>query len=53
MSGETPWESYVYRQVEGFGAVYNVELSDEEREEARQRGKHAVGHALPTATEEH
>ncbi len=45
MEGLNPWESYVYRQTDGYGAVFNVELSEAEREEARGRGKHAVGHA--------
>ena len=40
-------DALVQLAVEGFGAVFNVELSDEEREAARQRGKHAVGHAEP------
>ena len=47
MRGETPWEGYVYRQVEGYGATFNVDLSEEEREAALERGKHAVGHAQP------
>ena len=51
MEGLNPWESYVYRQTDGFGAVFNVELSEEEREAARGRGKHAVGHAAPATPE--
>jgi uncharacterized sulfatase len=51
MDGLNPWQGYVYRQVEGYGAIFNVELSDEEREAAAQRGKHAVGHAEPTDDE--
>lgn len=42
-----PWQGYAYRQVEGFGATFNTTLSDEERRAARERGKHAVGHARP------
>ena len=51
MEGLNPWQSYVYRQTDGFGAVFNVELSEEEREAARSRGKHAVGHAAPATPE--
>ncbi len=39
---EDPWSDYVYRQVEGFGATYNMSLSEAERIAARARGKHAV-----------
>ena len=45
--GEDPWQAYPYRQTDGFGATYNVTLSEEERAAARSRGKHAVGHAKP------
>ncbi len=47
LRGEDPWQAYPYRQIDGFGATYNVTLSDEERAIARERGKHAVGHAKP------
>ncbi len=43
--GQDPWQDYTYRQVEGFGATYNRTLSEAERRAARDRGKHAVGHA--------
>ena len=42
IEGKDPWQPYVYRQVEGFGATYNMSLSEAERAEARQRGKHKV-----------
>ena len=42
LRGEDPWKDYVYRQVDGFGATYNMSLSVEERAEARQRAKHQV-----------
>ncbi len=47
--GEDPWQRYAYRQVDGFGATFNRTLSEEERLAARDRGKHAVGHARPSA----
>ncbi len=47
VDGEDPWQGYPYRQVDGFGATFNETLSDEERQAARDRGKHAVGHAKP------
>lgn len=47
IEGDDPWQGYAYRQIDGFGATYNRLLSDEERHEARGRGKHAVGHAKP------
>ena len=47
VEGRDPWQAYAYRQVDGFGATYNRTLSDEERLAARDRGKHAVGHAKP------
>ena len=45
MEGRDPWQGYVYRQEEGFGATFNRSLSAEERKAALSRGKHAVGHA--------
>ena len=48
VSGLDPWQDYPYRQVEGFGATFNRTLSDTDRLAARDRGKHAVGHAKPT-----
>ena len=45
--GRDPWQGYAYRQVDGFGATFNRTLSDAERLAARDRGKHAVGHAKP------
>ena len=45
--GQDPWQNYAYRQTDGFGATYNRTLSEEERLAARERGKHAVGHAKP------
>ena len=47
IEGRDPWQGYAYRQIDGFGATYNRTLSDAEREAARSRGKHAVGHAKP------
>ena len=47
VSGRDPWQKYAYRQVDGFGATYNRTLSEAERLAARDRGKHAVGHAKP------
>ena len=47
VEGRDPWQGYAYRQIDGFGATFNVTLPAEEREEARNRGKHAVGHARP------
>lgn len=38
--GEDPWQSYVYRQTIGFGATFNSSLSDEERQQARDRAAH-------------
>lgn len=48
MEGRDPWQGYVYRQVDGFGATFNRSLSADERLAARDRGKHAVGHAKPS-----
>lgn len=45
MEGRDVWQGMAYRQADGFGAVYNRLLSEKEREAARGRGKHAVGHA--------
>ena len=45
IAGRDPWQAYAYRQTDGFGATFNRMLSEEERLAARQRGKHAVGHA--------
>jgi uncharacterized sulfatase len=42
ISGHDPWQGYIYRQVEGFGATFNMSLPEEERIAARKRGKHAV-----------
>lgn len=47
MEGRDPWQAYAYRQVDGFGATFNRTLSEEDRVAARERGKHAVGHAKP------
>lgn len=47
VQGEDPWQHYPYRQIDGFGATYNSTLTDQERAAARDRGKHAVGHAKP------
>ena len=47
VKGHDPWQAYAYRQVDGFGATYNRTLSEAERLAARDRGKHAVGHAKP------
>ena len=48
VSGRDPWQGYPYRQVEGFGATFNRTLNASQRLAARERGKHAVGHARPT-----
>ncbi len=45
--GNDPWQEYAYRQIDGFGATFNRLLSEEDRLAARDRGKHAVGHAKP------
>ena len=45
MEDRDPWQGYVYRQQEGYGATFNRSLSAEERKAALSRGKHAVGHA--------
>jgi len=45
MDGQDPWQGYAYRQIDGFGATFNRTLDPAEREAARTRGKHAVGHA--------
>ncbi len=47
VAGRDPWQEYPYRQIDGFGATFNRTLSAEERETAKTRGKHAVGHARP------
>ncbi len=47
VDGRDPWQAYPYRQVDGFGAIFNSTLSEAERLAARERGKHAVGHAKP------
>ena len=47
IEGRDPWQRYAYRQVDGFGATFNRMLSEEERLAARDRQKHAVGHAKP------
>ena len=47
IAGLDPWQGYAYRQVDGFGATFNRTLDPAEREAARSRGKHAVGHAKP------
>ncbi len=42
IDGQDPWRNYIYRQVEGFGATYNMSLTEKERAAARARGKHRV-----------
>ncbi len=42
LDGKDPWKDYIYRQTEGFGATYNLSLSEQERAAARRRGKHQV-----------
>lgn len=42
IDGRDPWQSYIYRQVDGFGATFNLSLSEAERAAARERGKHQV-----------
>ncbi len=42
LAGQDPWQGYVYRQTDGFGAVFNASLTEAERNVARTRGKHAV-----------
>jgi uncharacterized sulfatase len=36
------WRSMIYRQVEGFGATYNMSLSESDRAAARSYEKHQV-----------
>ena len=40
--GQDPWQSMIYRQVDGFGATFNMSLPQSERAAARSRQKHAV-----------
>jgi hypothetical protein len=42
IDGKDPWQNYIYRQVEGFGATYNMSLTEKERAAARAQGKHRV-----------
>ncbi len=42
LRGEDPWQGYIYRQTEGFGATYNFSLTEAERTAARTRAKHQV-----------
>ncbi len=42
IEGKDPWQAYIYRQIDGFGASFNFSLSDAERATALQRGKHQV-----------
>jgi uncharacterized sulfatase len=42
IEGNDPWQNYVYRQVEGFGATFNMALSKKERAAAHDRDKHEV-----------
>jgi len=35
--GEDPWQGYIYHQIDGFGARYNLRLSEEERARATLR----------------
>ena len=42
LRGEDPWQKYIYRQTEGFGATYNFSLSEAERTAALNRAKHQV-----------
>jgi uncharacterized sulfatase len=39
---QDPWQHYIYRQVEGFGATYNFSLTEQQRAEALERSKHEV-----------
>jgi N-sulfoglucosamine sulfohydrolase len=42
IDGKDPWQNYIYRQVEGFGATYNMSLTAQQRAAARARAKHSV-----------
>jgi len=42
LRGEDPWQTYLYRQTDGFGATYNLGPPEEERAAARNRAKHQV-----------
>ncbi|MBI4910514.1 MAG: sulfatase [Acidobacteria bacterium] len=40
IDGHDPWQAYVYRQTDGYGASFNRSLSEERRREARERPTH-------------
>ena len=40
IKGEDPWTDYAYRQTIGFGATFNLTLSEVERRLARERASH-------------
>lgn len=40
MEGKDPWQSYVYRQTDGFGASFNRSLSEAARRAAVERATH-------------
>ena len=40
IEGCDPWQSYIYRQTDGYGASFNLSLSEEVRREARERPTH-------------
>jgi len=40
IEGKDPWQGYVYRQTNGFGATFNLSLSEKQREAARRRASH-------------
>ncbi len=42
IEGKDPWQNYTYRQIDGFGASFNMSLTHKERAAARIRGKHQV-----------
>jgi hypothetical protein len=40
ITGDDPWQAYIYHQTHGFGAVYNLSLPDYERKRAALRPSH-------------
>jgi len=40
IEGKDPWKDYIYYQTTGYGASFNLSLSEEERNQAAGRGSH-------------
>ena len=40
IQGQDPWKDYIYYQTTGYGASFNMSLSQEERDRAAGRGTH-------------